>query len=74
MTLGECYGNLLRKLSLEKETENTIKKKNQMQDVIDLLLEKKANKEPFNMPEGFKFVIKTKVTYNCRLAPHFQNL
>ena len=71
MTIGECYGNLLRKLSLEQETESTIKKKNRMQPVIDLLLEKKENKEPFNMPEGFKFAIKTKVRYNNRLAPHF---
>ena len=71
MTLSECYGNLLQKLDLAKETENTIKKRNNMQPVIDLLLEKKRNKEPFNLPEGFKFVKKTNVKYNSRLAPHF---
>ena len=71
LTIGECYGNLLRKMSLEQETEGTVKKKNRMQPVIDLLLAKKENKEPFNMPEGFKFTIKTKVRYNNRLAPHF---
>ena len=71
LTISECYGNLLRKLSLQEETDGTIKKKNRMQPVIDLLLELKENKEEFNMPEGFKFAIKTKVRYNNRLAPHF---
>ena len=42
-----------------------------MQPVIDLLLDLKENNEEFNMPEGFKFAIKTKVRYNNRLAPHF---
>ena len=27
MTIGECYGNLLKKLSLQEETESTVKKK-----------------------------------------------
>jgi hypothetical protein len=40
LTIGECYGNLLRKMSLEQETEGTVKKKNRMQPVIDLLLAK----------------------------------
>ena len=71
LTIGECYGNLLRKLSLQEETESTVKKKNNMQPVIDLLLELKENKEDFNLPEGFKFTVKTKVKYNNRLAPHF---
>ena len=42
-----------------------------MEPVIDLLLEKKENKEPYNLPEGFKLVQKTNVKYNSRLAPHF---
>ena len=70
MTIGESYGNLLKKLSLQQETESTVKKKNHMQPVIDLLLELKENKEDFNLPEGFKFTVKTKVKYNNRLAPH----
>ena len=74
MTLGECYGNFLRKLSLQKETEGTIKKKNSMEPVKNLLLELKENKEDFNIPPGFKFTIKTKVRYNNRLAPHFQEI
>ena len=71
MTISECYGNFLKKLSLQEETEGTIKKKNNMQPVIDLLLELKDNNEDFNIPEGFKFTTKTKVKYNNRLAPHF---
>ena len=74
MCLGECYGNLLRRLNMRNETENTTKKKNMMQPVIDLLLEKKMNKEEFNLPEGFKFIVKTKVKYNNRLPPHFVDL
>ena len=71
MSLGECYGNLLRKLTLQNETETTAKKKNMMQSVIELLLDKKKNKEEYNLPEGFKFTVKTKVKYNNRLPPHF---
>ena len=71
MCLGECYGNLLKRLNLQSETENTTKKKNMMQPVIELLKEKKMNKEEFNLPEGFKFTVKTKVKYNNRLPPHF---
>ena len=74
MSLGECYGNLLKKLSLRSETENTTKKKNMMQPVIELLKEKKTNKEEFNLPEGFKFMVKTKVKYNNRLPPHFVDI
>ena len=71
MCLGECYGNLLRKLNLQSETETTTKKKNMMQSVIELLLDKKNNKEEYNLPDGFKFTVKTKVKYNNRLPPHF---
>ena len=71
MCLGECYGNLLRKLNLQSETETTTKKKNMMHSVIELLLDKKKNKEEYNLPEGFKFTVKTKVKYNNRLPPHF---
>ena len=74
MCLGECYGNLLKRLNLQSETETTTKKKNAMQPVIDLLLEKKLNKEEFNLPEGFKFTVKTKVKYNSRLPPHFADI
>ena len=74
MCLGECYGNLLRRFNLQNETENTTKKKNMMQPVIELLKEKKINKEEFNLPEGFKFTVKTKVKYNNRLPPHFVDI
>ena len=71
MCLGECYGNLLKKLNLQSETETTTKKKNMMQSVIELLLDKKNNKEEYNLPDGFKFTVKTKAKYNNRLPPHF---
>ena len=74
MCLGESYGNLLRRFNLQNETENTTKKKNMMQPVIELLKEKKMNKEEFNLPEGFKFTVKTKVKYNNRLPPHFVDI
>ena len=74
MSLGECYGNLLRKLHLQSETENTTKKKNMMQSVVELLIDKKRNKEDYNLPEGFKFTVKTKVKYNNRLPPHFVDI
>mgnify|MGYP002626069953 FL=1 len=74
LTLGECYGNLLKKLTLQSETEMTVKKKNMMQPVIELLLDKKKNKEDFNLPEGFKFTVKTTVKYNNRLPPHFVDI
>ena len=45
-----------------------------MQPVIELLKEKKTNKEEFNLPEGFKFMVKTKVKYNNRLPPHFVDI
>ena len=74
MTIGECYGNLLKQLNLQEETETTKKKKNNMKPVIDLLLELKENKEDFNLPEGFKFTIKTKVNYNKKLDSQFCEL
>lgn len=45
-----------------------------MQPVIDLLLDLKENKEEYNLPEGFKFTIKTKVKYNNLLPPHFSEI
>ena len=38
--------------------------------VIEYLLQLKEDKEEFNIPEGFKFITKTFVKYNYRLAPH----
>ena len=70
MCLGECYGNLLKKLNSSSESENTTKKKNIMKPVMQLLLERKRNKEEFNLPEGFKFIVKTKVRYHNILPPH----
>ena len=37
---------------------------------MQLLLERKRNKEEFNLPEGFKFIVKTKVRYHNILPPH----
>ena len=73
LTIGETYGFLLKRFSLN--SNNNSKKlellKRKYEKVIDYLLELKAEKEPFNLSEGFKFVKKTKVKYNSRLAPHF---
>ena len=71
LTIGETYGILLRRFKLLNQSEASIKLRKTMEPVIDLLLDKKENNEPYNLPEGFKFVQKTNVKYNSRLAPHF---
>jgi hypothetical protein len=74
LTIGETYGILLRRFKLLNQSEASIKIRKKMEPVIDLLLDKKENNEPYNLPEGFKFVQKTNVKYNSRLAPHFLNI
>ena len=74
LTIGETYGNLLKRLSfknINQERLSALKKK--YSKVIDYLLQLKEGKEPFIIPEGFKFVQKTFVKYNYRLAPHMMN-
>ena len=70
LTIGETYGFLLRRFSLNKNYHQIALLKRKYEQVIDYLLELKASKEQFNMPEGFKFVTNTIVKYNNRLAPH----
>ena len=74
LTIGETYGILLRRFKLLNQSEASIQIRRKMEPVIDLLLDKKENKEPYNLPEGFKFVQKTNVKYNSRLAPHFLDI
>ena len=65
LTIGETYGNLLKRLSfknINQERLSALKKK--YSKVIDYLLQLKEGKEPFIIPEGFKFVQKTFVKYN----------
>jgi len=71
LTIGETYGILLRRFKLSNQSESHAQMRKKMEPVIDLLLDKKENKEPYNLPEGFKFVQRTNVKYNSRLAPHF---
>ena len=74
LTIGETYGILLRRFKIGSESESLIKTKKQLEPVFDILLDKKENNEPYNLPEGFKFVQKTTVKYNSRLAPHFMDI
>ena len=74
LTIGETYGILLRRFKIGDESESLVKSKKYLEPVIDLLLDKKENNERFNLPEGFKFVQKTTVKYNSRLAPHFKDI
>ena len=74
LTVGETYGILLKKFQMGSQSENFDKNKKRLKPITRLLLEKKANKQHYNLPEGFKFVKKTNVIYNGRLAPHFKNL
>jgi hypothetical protein len=75
LTIGETYGFLLKKFSINTFKNNNANQlillRRKYEPVIDYLLQLKEDKEPFNLPEGFKFVKKTKVKYNSRLAPHF---
>ena len=71
LTIGETYGILLRRFKLSNQSESHAQMRIKMEPVIDLLLDKKEKKEPYNLPEGFKFVQRTNVKYNSRLAPHF---
>ena len=68
LTISETFGILMRKLKIKDEI-NSNKRDNikKMSQVINLLLEKKAKNEPFNLPEGFKFVTKKSVKYNSKL-------
>ena len=74
LTIGETYGILLRRFKIADESESLVKTRKKLEPVIDLLLEKKENNETFNLPEGFKFIQKTTVKYNSRLAPHFMDI
>jgi hypothetical protein len=74
LTIGETYGILLRRFKIGSESETLAKTKRYLEPVIDLLLDKKENNETFNLPEGFKFIQKTTVKYNSRLAPHFMDI
>ena len=74
LTIGETYGILLRRFKIGDESESLVKTKKIMEPVVELLLDKKENNEPFNLPEGFKFIQKTTVKYNSRLAPHFMDI
>ena len=73
LTIGETYGILLKRFSLNNNAEKIALLKKKYEAVIDYLLELKEDNEPFNLPEGFKFVRKTSVKYNSRLAPHFMD-
>ena len=71
LTIGEAYGNLIRKLVIKHINEHQIEylyKK--YQKVINYIFDLRSDKQPFNMPEGFKIVRKTDVKYNYRLATH----
>ena len=74
LTIGETYGILLRRFKIQDESESLVKTKKNLEPVIDLLLDKKENNEKFNLPEGFRFIQKTTVKYNSRLAPHFKDI
>ena len=74
LTIGETYGILLRRFNIANQNESAIKIKKKMEPVINLLVSKKENNEPYNLPEGFKFIKKTNVKYNSRLAPHFLDI
>ena len=74
LTIGETYGILLKRFSLNNNALKIELLRQKYKPVIDYLLTLKEDKEPFNLPEGFKFITKTSVKYNSRLAPHFLDI
>ena len=74
LTIGETYGILLKRFSLNDNTQKVALLKRQYEPVINYLLELKEDKDSFVMPEGFQIVKKTNVKYNSRLAPHFLDI
>ena len=71
LTISETFGILMRKLKIKDEANSKTDNIKKMSQVINLLLEKKAKDEPFNLPEGFKFVTKKSVKYNSKLPMNF---
>lgn len=67
LTISETFGILMRKLKIKDENNSKTDNIKKMSQVINLLLEKKAKNEPFNLPKGFKFVTKKSVKYNSKL-------
>ena len=74
LTIGETYGILLRRFQMANKNESAIQIRKKMKPVINLLINKKKNNEPYNLPEGFKFVKKTNVKYNSRLPSKFLDI
>ena len=71
LTIGEAYGNFIRRLAVDKINEHQIDFLNRKyQEVFDYIFYLRDQKEPFNMPEGFKIVKKTQVKYNYRLQTY----
>ena len=71
LTIGEAYGNFIRRLAADKINEHQIDFLNRKyQEVFDYIFYLRDQKEPFNMPEGFKIVKKTQVKYNYRLQTY----
>jgi len=71
LTISETFGILMRKLKIKDEAIPKNDNISKMSQVVNLLLEKKAKNEPFNLPEGFKFVTKKSVKYNSKLPKKF---
>ena len=79
VTISEAYGNLLRSLVPNPETEATQKLRKKMAPIIKLIKQKATNPKDdedadFNLPPGFKIQNKTVVKYNSRLPPHFADI
>ena len=74
LTIGETYGILLSNFKMPNQIESSVQMRKKMGPVINLLLDKKANNEAYNLPEGFKFIKKTKVKYNSFLPQYYLNI
>ena len=71
LSIGEAYGNFIRRLTVDKINERQLDFLNRKyQEVFDYIFYLREQKEPFNMPEGFKIVKKTEVKYNYRLQTY----
>ena len=71
LTIGESYGNLLKRLVIKQINADRIAfLQKKYKDVILYILKLRREQKQFNMPEGFKIVKKTNIAYNFRLATH----
>ena len=73
-TISQCYGLFLERLSLATQSDISLNLYDKFKPVLNLINEKRKEKEQFNLPPGFKIIKKEKVEYNNQLPTSIINL